>query len=347
MRKAVWLSTAVVLAVILVTEVATAQGGRDTVTFKDGTPQWMQVKVTKETYKGVEVAGKGTKHPSVVENITHGDQPASYVAAAGALRRGDYQRAQEKFLEAMKAKARPWLKHYCTYYLAVCKQKMADKPDALAKAIAAYQKVIKESPNGIKVPDAKFGIGQCYYQMKQLGQAQKTFAEIAKSDYGEFWQLAGKLWEGKILLEQGKGAEAAKVFDEVQKAAKGKMPDIYYKANLSRAAGLIQANPNDTSKARDLLQEVFNEAENDTIKAAAHNGMGDAYRAEKRIKEARLEYLRVIVLYFDCPEEHARALFNVADCFDQLKDAATARRFRNMLVQQHPDSVWRKRLGGK
>ena len=70
-------------------------------------------------------------------------------------------------------------------------------------------------------------------------------------------------------------------------------------------------------------------------------------QAEKRLKEARLEFLRVIVLYFDSPDEHARALFNVADCFEQLKDASNARRFRNMLIQQHPDSVWRKRLGGK
>ncbi|MEW6359730.1 MAG: tetratricopeptide repeat protein [Planctomycetota bacterium] len=344
MRKAVWLSTAAVLAALLATEVATAQGGRDTVTFKDGSPQWMQVTV-KETYKSVEAEGKESKHPTVVENITHGDQPPAYVAATGSLRRGDYEKALEKFQEASKAEARPWLKHYCTYYMAFCRQKLADNTDALAKAIAIYEEVPKTDKHGIKVPEAKFGIGQCFYQAKQLDKAQKIFEEIAKSDYGEFWQLKGKLWQGKVLLDQGKGKEAASAFDEIQKIAKGKMPEIYFEANLNRAAGLILETPTDTSQARDLLQKVFEEAQDDEVKAAAHNGLGDAYRAEKRIKEARIEYLRVVVLYFNCPEEHARALFNVADCFEQLKDAATARRFRSILTQEHPDSVWRKRLG--
>jgi len=351
MRKAVWLSKvglAAFCALALVAGSAMAQGGRDNVRFKKG-DTWISVKITKESYKGVEAQGKGKRMPWEIQAIKHGDQSLNYISGESNLKQGQYERAMEKFKKVLADKKSPaWSKHYAAYGLAVCKHKMAEggQPAALAAAAAEYAKVIKDKADGIKVPDAKFGEGQCYYEAHQLDKAKAVFEQMVKSDYGAFWQMKGKLWLGRILLDQGKGAEAAAVFNEVATAAKGKddMSEIYYEAQLSRAQGLILDKK--FEEARKLLTSVFDEAQEDNIKAAAHNGLGDAFRAEKRVREARLEYLRVIVLYLNSPEERARALFFAADCFQQMKDAGNARRFQAMLKQNYPESVWARRLGG-
>ena len=348
MTRLVWLGwvAVAVCCLVLAADRAMAQGGADTVQFKKGLPQWVGgVTITKETYKAIEVAGKEPRHPSEIETIKHGDAPADYFAAEQSLRQGLYERAIQKFEEASKANARPWLKHYCQYYAAVSKQRMAEGDDLLAVA-SEYEKVIKDTPNGIKVPDAKYGVAQCYYLAGQLDKAAAVAAEIAKSDYGEAWQLKGRIDYGKILLDQGKGAEAVKVFEEIHKTAKGKgaMVDTYFQAAVHRGAALVLAGQ--TAEAITLLTKTFEETESEEVKAAVHNTMGDAYRSERKIREARDEYLRVVVLYADVPEEHARALFYAADCFVQLKEPENARKMQNLLVQKHPDSVWRKRLSG-
>jgi TolA-binding protein len=335
---------AVLCLLALAVDPAAGQGGKDNIKLKAG-QNLISVKITKETYKAVEIQGKPAVKPWQIESIKHGNTPLDFISGESALRTGQYERAVEKFTKAVKDRNAPaWVKHYGAYFVAFCKHKMAEgQPAALARAAAEYQKVIDANKNGIKVPDAKFGIGQCYYQANKLPEAAAAFDEIAKSDYGDFWKLKGKIWLGRILLDQGKGAEAAKIFDEVQqKAPKDKMPEIYFEAQLSRAQGLILDDK--FEDARKLLKSVFDEAEDDAIKAGAHNGLGDAFRAEKKIQEARLEYLRTIVLYLGAAEQRARALFYAADCFEQLKDAQNARRFRNTLKQEYPESVWAKRL---
>jgi len=316
--------------------------GKDQVTLKSG-DVWPGVNVESETYLQVKVTGKDPIDTTKIESIRHGDAPPDYFLAESNIRRGQYQDALKRLEKARGAKARPWLKHYCQYYKAFCLQKLAEAQGrGYEAAIKEYDALIKAQPKGIWVPQATLGIVECYYLSGGLDKAMAKLQEVAKSDFPEYWKLKAKIWEGRLKLAQGKGEEAAAILSEVTESTKKVLPEIYNEAVLYLAEALTRAKKFD--EAEQLLRNLVNEAQSDKLKAAAHNALGDCFMAQNKVKEARFEFLRTVVLYFKQPEEYARALFMAAQCFELLKDANGADKLRAKLKKECPDSVWAKRL---
>jgi len=85
-------------------------------------------------------------------------------------------------------------------------------------------------------------------------------------------------------------------------------------------------------EARATFDEVTKKApeENTAIRAAAYNGVGDCYRAQKKVQEAKWAYLRVRCVYFEETEQTPRAMEGLAWCFKQLRDV---RRLRDIVAQ--------------
>jgi hypothetical protein len=64
----------------------------------------------------------------------------------------------------------------------------------------------------------------------------------------------------------------------------------------------------------------------------AHNALGYVYYLGGQHKKALWEFLRVDVVYYQSPEEHARALYYLAKLFARFKDPDRAKECRQKLA---------------
>ena len=99
----------------------------------------------------------------------------------------------------------------------------------------------------------------------------------------------------------------------------------------------------DADGAIKLVEQVIADAapEEAELHARAYNALGACYQKKPdAAKDALLAYLHVDVLYNTLPEEHAEALFHLANLWDKVGNAEEARRARANLTERYPGSVW-------
>jgi predicted negative regulator of RcsB-dependent stress response len=131
-------------------------------------------------------------------------------------------------------------------------------------------------------------------------------------------------YQGEIALRQEKSAEAIRFFDDVLRStAEGSIArEERTLARLGKAAAQVQTQSFADAEAgcRSLLADLAKELDVDNaVSASARNTLGDALLGQKKTKEAVLEgYLWVHVLYASEQEEHARALFHLANHFKEI-----------------------------
>ncbi len=328
----------------------TASGGRDTVRKVTG-EQMIGVNVTSETYETVTVDGKPIP-AAEIDTITHFDQPPKYIQAMSNFKQYQLENAIKNFEEAKATPgARPWLKHYCDYYIARCYQAQAeaappaDRAKFVSGAVSRFEALIKETPKGYWVPSAMSSLGQCYYSMGDFPKALAVYQQIEKANMGAAWVLRAQLWQGKILTAQRQADAAIAALTKVAETAKEKHADVYNEAEIALAEAYIVGQK--FKDAETLLKGLVEDAnQKEEIKAAAHNTLGDCYMAQNKVKEARWEYLRTNVLYSKVKDQDARALFSAANCFEMLKDKANADKLRDELKRSYPDSPWARALAG-
>jgi TolA-binding protein len=181
--------------------------------------------------------------------------------------------------------------------------------------------------------------------MRNFPKALAAYQAIEKANMGPAWTLKAQLWAGKILTEQNQLEAASQALEKVAAAAKEKYADIYNEAQIALAESYIKANkPEKFKAAEDLLKKIIETNDRDEVLAVAHNTLGDCYKAQNKVKEARLEYLRTNVLYFKAKEQDARALFSAAECCESLKEKDRADQLREELKKTYPDSQWARAL---
>jgi TolA-binding protein len=353
MKRLSYVAAAVLAAALIAPamaqeEAAPAGAGKDIVVLKSG-QQMLNVAVTDETYDTVKINGEA-KPAADIESIKHGDTPAKYMAAESNFRQFQLDKAIENFEAAKKEQARPWLKQYCDYYIGRCNQLLAEAATGTAdatnyatKAINQFAALMKENPKGFWVPNAMFYMGQCYYNLNDFKNALTVYQNIEKTNMGPMWTLKAQLWEGKIMAKDKAQADAAvAALTKVAEAAKEKYTDIYNEAQIALAEAYISGTK--YKEAEDLLKKLIDSTDKDEVRAEAHNTLGDCYRAQNKVKEARLEYLRTNILYFKVKAEDARALFCAAECFEALKDKERADKLREELKRNYPDSIWARKV---
>jgi TolA-binding protein len=328
-------------------EAAPAGAGKDIVLLKSG-QQKLNVNVTDEAYDTVKINGEATPAADI-ESIKHGDTPPKYMQADSNFRQFQLENAIKNFDEAKKAQARPWLKHYCDYYIGRCYQLLAEGasgPEAVKSAtqsINQFTALIRDNPKGFWIPSAMFYMGQCYYNLDDFKNALTVYQQVERANMGPMWTLKAQLWEGKIMAKDKTQADAAvAALTKVADAAKEKYADIYNDAEIALAEAYISGQK--YKEAEDLLKKLLESSDKDEVRAAVHNTLGDSYWAQNKVKEARLEFLRTNVLYFKAKAEDARALFRAAECFEALKDKERADKLREELKQTYPDSIWARKL---
>jgi len=321
--------------------------------------------VTSETYSTLRYRAdqvEGTAKQADVLEVIWGDKPAAYAEAEREMAAGKYEDAAKLFQDALRSPiGRKWWLEPYSYYGTGEALRLAGKLD---EAIPHYQAVIEKHKEAKYVPHSHLALGSIFYAQGEYEKARRQFAAVAEAedDIGrqlfrddESLLFAGRLGMAKTFTKLGKADEAQARLAAIAKEAKGKYFDVYFDARRQLAYAKISAKQvqEGISEYQAIIDEAIQrmkggetpapeERSLQSVLAKCYIGLADAhlnYTTEAdRVKEALLQYLRVIVVFADStPEEYADALAGAAQCLLKLDKKQQAARWYNVLKEKFPN----------
>jgi hypothetical protein len=189
------------------------------------------------------------------------------------------------------------------------------KRDAAVAALAAYK---TDFPGGWEVVPALRQLAQLLEDKGDAAAASAAYADLAAlPDLPKEMRQESEVLAVRLLLRGGKYADAETKLKALQAGLAKDDPlrtfvDVYLVQSQ-----MAQGNP---KQAEQRLQAALRGTTDNGVRALAHNLLGDYYRLQKQPEEAFWHYLRVDVLYGQDREEHAKALYYLAQLFDKPKN---------------------------
>ena len=205
-----------------------------------------------------------------------------------------------------------------------------------AKAQQAYQQVIdtyqKDKAHQQFAIDARFRLGECYFQQQLMGEAKNTF-ELLLREHGTSPIVAeAQYWIAEVLLEEEKYAEA---IHEYQKVV-----NLYPQSAVVDDAqyGIAMAHflKGDYPKAGSEFKKVA-ENRRSGLSDASRFRLGECYRLQREFNSAILHYKKVGAksAYID------DALYGRATSAFELRDYSQTVEVLNTLLSSQPSSPLR------
>ena len=263
---------------------------------------------------------------------------------------GKFDMAITRYTKSKESAKNPsdFLKAEFDYVLArtAAKQALAEGDAAkMAKSIQQLLAIQKSSPDHFRYYDSMNVLGQVQLATGDFAAAQATYNTVAKAPWNEYKMLA-KIAQGRILVADNKLDEAAKEFEAAAATATDSPSDQArkYEAMLAGARALFTQSK--FEEALKILETVTDKgpAEEAALQAEAYVLMGNSLQALGRMKEAALAYLHVDILFPREASLHAEALYNLTKTWKQVQLPDRSAEAGEKLVQQYPNSAWRKKL---
>jgi len=338
-----------------------APAPRDTVRMLDGKLR-ANLTVLSETPTEVKIDTNGDGKPdetidqNTVKSVDYGNPPAAYSQALAYFKVRQYTQAIASFKEAAAAAdARPWVKDYTTYYIALCQAKSAEAtPADRPKAIQAFEVVLRDANNRWR-DDAKYQLGDLYLAAGDRAKALATFESLEKDAYKEDLRLNAASGLAALLMADNKPAEALKRYDTIVAGAKDKFADLYVSALVGKAEALTALKQ--YGDAEQFLSGVITSSTNEEVLSKARVALGDCYFAQgaaskdetesrSKYKAALNEYLWDVVVFFNQKNECARSLLYAGRCWEKLGDKARADALYKKLRDDFGATKWAGMIGG-
>lgn len=194
------------------------------------------------------------------------------------------------------------------YYLA---RDDANRRDAALAALTQYK---SNFADGWEIVPALQLLASLQEDKGDTEAAGQTFAALAElPGISPRMKLDGQLKGARLLMAARKFADAETKLNQVASALSANDPqramvEVYL--IQSRIAQKGKLDGIDTK-----LHEVLRTVKDGSLRAAAHNSLGDYYRAKGDLAQAFWEYCKVDMLYNQDKEEHAKALYYLSQLF--------------------------------
>ena len=304
----------------------------DEVVLKDKTTE--KGKIAAESYDTLELeVKKGVKKKlewGRIDKVVYAATPAEYTEATSE-RANDPEGALEK-LKALAGKeglGDVWKQHVL-FDIASLQQQLG----AWDEAIAAWNALIAAFPEGRWLGTAARGVVDCNLAKGDADGAGKALDGLKGSPaVGKFEALGieVKALSGRILMAQGKFADARAAFEAVEKDPKA-TPDVAAVAKLGVAECL--KSDGKASDAETRFKAIVEGDGPSFLMAGAWNGLGDLLSEKGKtarnadlLTEALFAYLRGVVQYVPAAgepqDEFERAIAGSAKCFKLLSQLET------------------------
>jgi len=313
---------------------ATPAVAQDVIHYKNGKQypaegSSQRIKVIKETFSVIEYELEGVNitqeaATSQVERIEYGGRKVSdYEDAREAFQQGAYGEAIDLFTDLAGRSSPHWLKQYSLFHIAESLYAIGD----WNAAIQAYEKLLSAVPDSRFVPDARYKIGLAKMWKNDLSGAEADFKALQRETrpkgYDPAFEHRAQLGLIRIDATRGNSSLALSSLDKLLSEVGADYPEVRNECRL--LYGEVLLADQQFEKAANYFQAILDSGVSDpAVVYGAYNGLGDAYFAQSKFREALKEcYLRVVVMddrKGSVPiGELAKALYWAARCWDQLR----------------------------
>lgn len=199
-------------------------------------------------------------------------------------------------------------------------------------ALAAYQ---KDFANGFQIAPALLMLAQLQEDAGDLVSVLKTYQDLAViPGLSEELKITSLMSAARTLMKLGKFGEAKTSLTALKANLPADNP-LTSKVQLYLAQCQLQGdNATEAQQAEKQLRQILAGTDDKSVKALAHNTLGDYYTKLKQDENAFWEYLRVDTLYTEDRFEHSRALYHLMRLFRDVKqDAERSSQVEEMLTK--------------
>lgn len=198
------------------------------------------------------------------------------------------------------------------------------------KALDSLQSYKKRFPTSWQMNHVMPKIAELQISAKDFKGAEETFREIADLESLPIEvRREAELQVIQVNLKAGKADVASKKLDALEEKAKNN-PAFLSRVKMTRAEILVGQKKMD--QAVPLLRKVVQENTDRTIKAMAHNTLGECLFNAGQYNEALWEFLWVDAVFNDDKNQRAKALYFLWKTFEQTNNAERAQECRELLV---------------
>ena len=226
----------------------------------------------------------------------------------------------------------------------------------LKGAVRAAEMLIRERPDSRYIPYAHLTKIEALRWLGEEDRAKKTIASfkglIDEKGLSNRWRLEADL--AAVLVDSG--LTASKRRDrllEIGGEAGSEYPIVRNRARVAEGETYLEGDSKDFAAARKVFQRIADDPKADAATlAGAYTGLGDCLfqegvdqlRADQdgrdTLKEALLNYLRVVVVYKDQTRYVQKALLYAGRAFDIDTSKVAARKMYRSLISDYPTSPW-------
>jgi tetratricopeptide (TPR) repeat protein len=298
--------------------------------------------ITSETPNAVKIKPTTGAEQDVpvdqIESVTYTGQPASLPLAETREANGALAEALDLYKKAAgEAGNRPYIAQAAQFGQArVLYELSKADPARTDEAIAALDAFVKANRSSRHLGPALEALARLSLNKGQTDRAEQALHGLSAIPWAA--DRAAVL-KARVLAGRGKNDEALQVLDQlVASAPRGSARSD--EARLAR--GELLAAAGQFAEAEKAIREVIADTppEKADFQAVAHNALGDCLRASGKQKDALFAYLETDILYDQDKEQHARALFQIAQLWRDLKQPARADEVMGRLRQQYPQSPY-------
>ena len=309
--------------------------------------------ITSMNNKEVTVSDRSTKTTIPVGRIKaifYEDEPQELGRARADVAQGRYEDAlrelghidKKKTLRKMVAADVEYLKAFSAARLALRGK------GPIREAGSQMARFVEKHRDNYHWYEANRLVGDLLIANRQFAQAVHYFDTLAEAPWFDA-RLEAAVGKGRALLAEGKVDEAMASFTDALDMKPGrsdlKNPSIDKQKMLAQI-GLARclSEKGQPDKAVVQLRQILDKInpEDTQLAGQAYNALGSALRKAGKPYDALLAFLHVDVLYFASPQEHAEALANLAQLWQEVRKTDRAIQAQEILRSRYPNSQWAK-----
>ena len=310
---------------------------------------------------------------SRIERIVWGDVQGSFREGRTYFDRNDFENAAAKFLVAATDDPRGPVKAAARLLAAQSFLNLSVKdPDRIGDAIEQAQRYIDDYEDGADLQAARDLHARATWLSGDAAAAAKLFDSLFQEAGSEEVTVGYKLTTclkaglsaAHAHLASGETLPARETFSKLRQQADSALAlleeDSKEKIELQRLSlearageGFVLLAAKQAKQAITFFDSQLNSASKSqsTLRYAALLGLGEAFLAEDRTREAQLKFAQVSSLDHTNRDRVARALFLLAESTQKLADPnsmGAIKAWLNSIVSDYGDTLWanpaRKRL---
>ncbi|MDP7017584.1 MAG: tetratricopeptide repeat protein [Pirellulaceae bacterium] len=278
-----------------------------------------------------------------IRKVTFGGDPAELRTARDRALQGQIEDALADLKKIDVAGLnRELIKQDVEYYIAYCTSKLAlagggDKNEAIRLLL----EFLKAAPRSHHAYAANELVGDLALATKRYDNAEKFYNELAKAPWPDF-KMRAVVLVANTLVAQGKYPDAQKQFEQVIGASIDTPAANRQKLFAQLGKAVCQAEQGSPSEGVAAVEQIIakNDPQDAELFGRAYNAMGRCHVKAGRDKDALLAFLHTDVLFFQNPDAHAEALFNLGELWAKADKSDRAVAARNLLQQRYAGTRW-------